>query len=646
MAQLQNLLVLGDSRFLNEINGKIDWSNILNKPTIGTGSVTSVAASGTGGISVSGSPITTSGTLSIGVNGSTVINNLTTGDSNAQRTDYIVAQYAGGGTTTTTYHRRPLSKIFAALNKSDITTALGYTPPTSDTNTHRPIQMNDTEILGNNTTALNLKAGTNVSLSHSSGTVTIAATDTTYSSKAAASDGTDVSLVTTGEKYIWNNKGNGTVTQVKVGTTAYNPSSGIISLPAYPSVPVSSVAGKTGAVTLTSSDVGLGNVGNFKAVSTVASQGLTATEQSNARANIGAGTSNLTLGTTSTTALKGDTKYAGASTAGGAATSAAKLTNTAKIGDTNKPVYFTASGVPSAISYTIAKSVPSDAVFTDTTYTIATGDANGQIKVTPTGGTAYNVSVKGLGSNAFTSTAYLPLAGGTTSGDIVVANSNSVSFVSVKSMDATIDTTTNNSITANTNTGNFLFRGKDDAVVGRINQYLNTNGDSIVGLQAYNKMTNGTDFYNIFNITARKDGTATYNVTSPENFRAAIGVPYTLDSVDLATDKNLSSGTTLSNLHSFTLQKGLWYINCAVGFAANASGRRYIALSTDGSTAMGFIYVDTRVPVNGIITWCQISAPIYVSEATTIYVIGYQNSGSTLGTKVRVNRLRLSAYDS
>lgn len=40
--------------------------------------------------------------------------------------------------------------------------------------------------------------------------------------------------------------------------------------------------------TYTASEVGLGNVGNFKAVSTVASQGLTDTEKSNARANIGA----------------------------------------------------------------------------------------------------------------------------------------------------------------------------------------------------------------------------------------------------------------------------------------------------------------------------------------------------------------------
>ena len=45
---------------------------------------------------------------------------------------------------------------------------------------------------------------------------------------------------------------------------------------------------------VTKSDVGLGNVGNFKAVSTKASQGLSNTEKSNARANIGAGTGNGT----------------------------------------------------------------------------------------------------------------------------------------------------------------------------------------------------------------------------------------------------------------------------------------------------------------------------------------------------------------
>lgn len=51
---------------------------------------------------------------------------------------------------------------------------------------------------------------------------------------------------------------------------------------------------------------------------------------------------------------------------------------------------------------------------TNTTYTFATGDSNGQIKVTPSGGSAQNVSVKGLGSAAYTaSTAYATAAQGT-----------------------------------------------------------------------------------------------------------------------------------------------------------------------------------------------------------------------------------------
>ena len=61
----------------------------------------------------------------------------------------------------------------------------------------------------------------------------------------------------------------------------------------------------SGNIEVTQEDVGLGKVGNFKAVSTEANQGLNSTEKSNARANIGAGTSSLTLGTTAGTAYEG-----------------------------------------------------------------------------------------------------------------------------------------------------------------------------------------------------------------------------------------------------------------------------------------------------------------------------------------------------
>jgi hypothetical protein len=61
---------------------------------------------------------------------------------------------------------------------------------------------------------------------------------------------------------------------------------------------------------------------------------------------------------------------------------------TAAVGNIANPVYISSDGTITACSYSLNKSVPPDAVFTDTTYTFATGDGNGQIKVTPEGGAA------------------------------------------------------------------------------------------------------------------------------------------------------------------------------------------------------------------------------------------------------------------
>lgn len=104
------------------------------------------------------------------------------------------------------------------------------------------------------------------------------------------------------------------------------------------------------------------------------------------------------------------------------ATTATKLGSNA--GSATQPVYFS-GGKPVACTYTLGKSVPSNAVFTDTTYSagtgislsgttfsnsgvrsIATGSSNGTISVN-TNGTSADVAVKGLGTAAYTaSTAY------------------------------------------------------------------------------------------------------------------------------------------------------------------------------------------------------------------------------------------------
>ena len=105
----------------------------------------------------------------------------------------------------------------------------------------------------------------------------------------------------------------------------------------------------------------------------------------------------------------------------GNASSASKLGTNA--GSATNPVYFS-GGVPVACTYSLNKTVPSDAKFTDTNTTysagtgislsgttfsnsgvrsVATGDNNGTIKVN-TNGTSANVAVKGLGSAAYLNT--------------------------------------------------------------------------------------------------------------------------------------------------------------------------------------------------------------------------------------------------
>ena len=84
---------------------------------------------------------------------------------------------------------------------------------------------------------------------------------------------------------------------------------------------------------------------------------------------------------------------------------------------------------------------------TNTTYTIATGDAKGQIKVTPSSGDAYNVSVKGLGSAAYTESSAYATSGHNHSGVYKPIQT----AVSSPSATSTTSTTFIDTISQNTN---------------------------------------------------------------------------------------------------------------------------------------------------------------------------------------------------
>lgn len=210
-----------------------------------------------------------------------------------------IAYYSDGNTKNTAGATDTSSKIYLIGATSQDTNPQTYSHDTAYVGTDGCLYSGSTKVSVEGHTHSYVPTTRTVNSKALSSDITLSASDV----GAATSDHTHTTSLAT-------DTGTSTITLASAGK--YKLTAGgtsvIFTMPTIPTVsyPVTSVAGKTGAVTLAASDVGLGNVGNFKAVSTVASQGLTDTEKSNARANIGAGTSSLTIGTTSSTAAAGN----------------------------------------------------------------------------------------------------------------------------------------------------------------------------------------------------------------------------------------------------------------------------------------------------------------------------------------------------
>ena len=150
----------------------------------------------------------------------------------------------------------------------------------ADNNTHRPIQVNNTQVLGDNTTPLNLSAGTNISIADSgNGKVTISNTythpTTTASAAAAKKIGKDqYGHVVIGDAITKADIGLGNVANTTITVTNTSISDGTNTFnkyehPEYDTATAAAVKvgrDSTGHVVLgnaiTKSDIGLGNVAN------------------------------------------------------------------------------------------------------------------------------------------------------------------------------------------------------------------------------------------------------------------------------------------------------------------------------------------------------------------------------------------------
>lgn len=162
--------------------------------------------------------------------------------------------------------------------------------------------------------------------------------------------------------------------------------------------------------------------------------GYATTEQLNEKANVShehsiSNITNLQTSLDSKASSEHTHKYAASSSAGGAATSANKLNTDA--GSATQPVYFV-NGVPTATTYTLSKSVPSDAKFTDTNTHYESKNVVGATNATSNTTAALSngaVYINSVENGVITSSHKISGSGATTvttdtSGNVIISSTN------------------------------------------------------------------------------------------------------------------------------------------------------------------------------------------------------------------------------
>ena len=111
------------------------------------------------------------------------------------------------------------------------------------------------------------------------------------------------------------------------------------------------------------------------------------------------------------------------------------------------------------------------------------------------------------------------------------------------------------------------------------------------------------------------------------------------------TDTTDVSTSTNTDVASITLTAGTWLVNARLQFTSNSTGRRAAKLSTTSADSANVISTDARNAVDGGATNIQTERLFALSSQSTVYLIGWQNSGSTLSCAGDIQAVRLAVMN-
>ena len=269
-------------------------------------------------------------------------------------------------------------------------------------------------------------------------------------------------------------------------------------------------------------------------------------------------------------------------------TAVTKVTHTANtaIGSTTQPVYINANGEAVAITNTIAKSVPSNAVFTDTTYTIATGSANGTISVSVDGGTASDVAVKGLGSAAYTSsTDYATASQGSKADTAVqsVATGSTNGTISVDGTDVSVYGLGSAAYTSSTAYATSTQGGKADSAIQSVKvngSALTPDANKAVDVPVPTNVSSFTNDSNYVSNQATGSNALSIGSSSSSNYATTLGDSTSTSGSGVVIGYSATSNKTAGIAIGREAEASTGNFSIALGYQAKAKGAYAIQIGT------------------------------------------------------------------
>ena len=275
-------------------------------------------------------------------------------------------------------------------------------------------------------------------------------------------------------------------------------------------------------------------------------------------------------------------------------------------------------------------------VFTNSGVTsVVTGTENGSIKV-KTNGTETSVKVKGLGDRAFDSTNYLPLTGGTVTGNVLAQKSGQIGF-------EVENTNTSYAHKAAFRAGSNGYAGIYDATFSKWLVYMDKSGNGILKGNA----DTATQF------SEEKSVTLTGDVTGTASSKAGWSIATTLANTQVSAGTygpsaggNLSFGGSLVVPYFQVDAKGRLTSATSRTFTLPTPNTNYLPLT--GGTLTGSLYVGASDGTSSMISavrnsYSTLQMMAYADSTRKTAEVMYTPSGGSAKTIV-LARYENSAY--